>query len=509
MTDLVLKRKRSAVDIVFAVLWIAVLLSGLVLKATTDLIGWPHISHEKLIENRKLTPLPEFRKTPVKTWGRACESWYDDHFVMRNDIVGLYKDLHFHIFKSPVKRQVPGYGNWVFGRMCNDGGAGDVWPEVEDYMGAVKLDEKTIDNWKTLFEGRVAWAEAHGIHYLEVIPPMKSAVHPEKMLPMITAHKNESCREDLRDAVAESTAVSNVLFLVESLQAEVDAGHEVFYEEDHHENAYGCYCIYRDITAKMRELWYPEIDDFPFYGENVPQSVKDGAAPGCWVTADRRLAVSNPGMAVVDNPNLRIRASNPRFPHGRVCVARQKPGIKIVVGHDSFLRYPFETWHTKQMCDFAIPVGTAVSQVSMMIFTRFKTDQLDGIVSKELPDVIIEQFSEGRLQFGTNGKDFDYLDDTMRKAAAWSHGIPVAPDVISGVTNAMAMAVLDNLYSSGHKNPVTVELRDEEDALIAAETVNSGIRRAVFFGDIVFKSMPHVVLVNGKAESVRFELRTR
>ena len=495
--------------VLFAVLWIAALLAGMTFKTTARFLGWPAPSQPKSGENRPLMSKPDFRNLPVKEWGRACDAWYNDHFAFRPAVVDLYRELHFRWFKSPVKRFVPGRGIWLFGRMGHDGNPGDVWPEVEDYMGIVKLDEKMIDDWKTLFEGRVAWAEAHGFHYLEVLLPMKASVHPEKMLPMITWHKKDSCREELRTAVEMSTATSNVLFLAESLQAEVASGREVFYEEDHHENAYGCYCIFRDIVSRMRELWYPEIGVFPFFEREVPSEVKDGLAPGCWVTEERRLAVRNPDMKVIAKQRFGIVVQNPKFPHGGMCVARPGAGIKILAGHDSFLRYPLESWYTARSEEFAVPFGDGIAQVIMLLFRRFTTGRLEDYIADELPDVVMEQFSEGRLQFGTNGKGYDFLDDTMRRAAAWSHGVPCGADDTAGASGLMAVAVLDGLRVSGSLTAVTVELRDGEENLLASEAVKPGIRRAVFFGDIPAASGLHVVLVDGAADAVRLEFRTR
>lgn len=505
--------KRNAttwINIAFAALWLAIMVSSPCLKATSKYLKWPRESLDEQIENRRLTPWPDFRELPAKAWGSSAEAWYDDHFAFRYDIIRFYKALHFEVFKSPVKRQVPGRGDWVFGRMWFDGGPGDVWPEVEDYMGVVKIDAKMIDDWTTLFEGRVAWAEAHGIHYLEVLPPMKSAVHPEKMLPMIAAHKRESCREDLRTALAASTAASNVCFLVDSLMAEVASGREVYYEEDHHENAYGCYCVYRDIVARLRELWFPALGDFPFYEKDaVPRQVLDRQAPGCWENADRRLVVSNPEMHVVAYPNLKIGATNSRFPHGPVCVGGREGGIYALFGHDSFLRYPFDTWYSKDMANFAIPVGPGFRRVAMMIFTRFTTPSLEAYISKELPDVIVEQFSEGRLQFGVVGKGYCFLDETMRRAAAWSHGKPVSDAALPSGGSVMALAVFDNVRSSPPKRPVTVELRDGEGKAVSSVQVLPGVRRAVFFGDVPAVGGLHAVIAGGAAETSRLEFRVR
>lgn len=492
---------QKKTDIFFAALWILFLLAWTVLFVSSETCGWPVFRSDARLEKRTLAARPDYKSLPAKKWGHATEKWYDDNFVWRSDIITFYRDLHFKCFKSPVKGSVPGVGNWVFGRMRNDGGPGDVWPEVEDYMGAIKMDDTMIADWKTLFEGRVAWCEAHGCRYLQVLAPMKAHVHPEKMLPMITLHKKESYRDNLRRAMASSFACTNVMFLIDALSAEVAAGHEVYYEEDHHENAYGCYCIYREMNRRMRELWYPELPDFPYYEKPVPQDVLDGKAAGCWVNDDRRLVVSNPGTQLVAWPPLRIVAKDPHYPQARLFV--RQPGEKrfAIIAHDSFLRYPFSTWYDRaDPSKFALPVGAGFDRLAMMIFTRLTTERMEGYVATEVPDVMIEQFSEGRLQFGPVG-----LDETMRRAAAWGRGTPTDAQSVQG-GKAMAMAVFGNV-TAGKDVPATAELRDAAGAVLASVPLAAGVRRAVFFGEVEINGEVTAVVAGGTGKLDRLEFR--
>ena len=483
------------INVCFAVLWMLFLLSWVGLFVSSKVFGWPAFHNDALLEKRTLTARPDYRALPAKKWGGATEKWYNDNFAWRSDIITFYRDLHFKYFKSPVKGSVPGVGNWVFGR-------GGVWPEVEDYMGAIKMDDAMIADWETLFEGRVAWCEAHGCRYLQVITSMKAHVHPEKMLPMITLHKKESYRDDLRREMASSFACTNVLFLIDALSAEVAAGHEVYYEEDHHENAYGCYCIYREMNRRMRELWYPELPDFPYYEDPVPQDVRDGKAAGCWVNDERRLVVSNPGTELVAWPALHIVARDPHYPQCRLFVRQPGEERFAIIAHDSFLRYPFSTWYDRaDPSKFALPVGAGFDRLAMMIFTRLTTERMEGYVSKEVPDVLIEQFSEGRLQFGPVG-----LDETMRRASAWGRGTPVDAQSVQG-GKPMVMAVFENV-TVGKGATATAELRDAAGAVLATVPLSAGVRRAVFFGEVEINGEVTAVAAGCTGELVHIEFRS-
>lgn len=491
-------KQKSTVGIVFAALWVCIVSTGALLLATSKLLGWPDFRFDSHLEKRDRLHFPDLSRTPVKKWGSSIDRWYSDNFAWRSDVITFYKDLHFNVFKSPLRSKVPGRGKWIFGRT-------GTWPEVEDYMGVIKLDDEMIDDWRILFEGRVAYAEAHGCHYLQLVTPLKANVHPEKMLPMITRHRRRSFREDMREAMSGSPAETNMLFLIDQLSAEVAKGREVYYEEDHHENAYGCWCIYRDMIARMRELWFPDLVDFPFYDAPVPEGVLNGSEPGCWVNDERRLVVSNPDASVANYRPLSIRSRHPRFPHCPVCVEFPgAPDRSIVVCHDSFLRYPFSTWYRRDsMPEFAIPVGDCFRYFSMFIFTRLDTERIDGYFSRKIPDVLVEQFSEGRLQFGPVG-----LDDTMRRAAEWGRGRPLAStdDIADGDAIA-AMAVFDSVSTSSDNEFVKASLVNAEGRPVASAEIRPGVRRAAFFGLVPDAGGCRVVLDGGTAASTNLSFR--
>lgn len=487
-------KKATAVGALFLTVWFATMWLCILLTVSSALFNWPRRETVAVEEKRALAARPDYKSLPKKLWGQATETWYNDHFPFRQTIVPFFRNVNINMLRSPVGYNVPGRGKWVFGR-------GREWPEVEDYMGVIKLTPQMVDDWRTLFEGRVAWAEAMGSCYLELVTPMKIHVHPEKVLPLIAMHRRESYREDLRHALDKSFAGTNILFLIDSLSAEVASGREVYYEEDHHENAYGCYCIYRDLAATLRSLGFSGIHDFPLYEDSVPEDVREGRAPGCWIR-DRRLVVSNPDAKVAASETLGIPARSSRFPRCPIYLEQPGPHRMMAVFHDSFLRYPLSTWYERgDMGAFAIPFLGGFDRIAMFIFTRCTTEKLEGLFREETPELIVEQFSEGRLQYGPVG-----LDETMRRAAAWGKGTPLDGNPPPGA-DILAAAVFDNLGAAPSGGDVTARLTDAAGKTLSEVALAPGARRVAFFGAIPFSDGMGLELGDASATSARLMFR--
>ncbi len=395
-------------DLCFVLLWMAILLAPLGSKVSHRLFGWPDTTVEPSAavsrENRNLAPFPDFRRLPCKQWGTAIEAFYKDHIPARNELIDRYKDLHFRVLKAPLNEQVPGTGDWVFRRGGN-------WPEMDDFLGADTLAEQELADWRTLLEGRAAWAEAHGTHYLMVLTPVKAQIHPERVVPWLRRLRRPSLRSQLQAALADSPASSNLLCLSDAIDAAQESGREVFYHDDHHVNAYGCYLLYREIDRRLAALWFPGLPPPPPYYDDPPASVVERAETGCYEAYDR-LEVSVPGSRRAAFPALGIGLSDKRYPMVPVYVEQPGEHRFAVFAHDSFLRYPLYSWHFHPPAQFAVPIGPGFDRAAMLMFKRLATPDLEAIVRAGPPDVIIEQFPESKLLLGPIG-----LDDTMRRAA--------------------------------------------------------------------------------------------
>lgn len=461
----------------FVALWMAILFAPGAAKLSDRLFGWPDTSVDAdslARENRRLSPFPSFRGLPSREWGRAVEACLDDRIPARHVLVDLYKALHFRVLKAPLAQQVPGVGDWVFRR-------GGSWPEMDDYLGAFSFSPQALDDWRTLFEGRVAWAEAHGTRFLQVLTPVKAQVHSELVASHLRPLHGATARSQVVAAMAGSPAASNLLCLSDAVNAARESGREVFYHDDHHVNAYGCYLLYREIDARLRELWFPGLPPPPPFYDDPPADVVERRAPGCY-EAFGRLEVSVPGSRRAAYRPLGISLRAGRYPQVPVYVVQPGERRFAVFAHDSFLRYPLYSWHFHPPEHFALPLGAGFDRVAMLLHRRFGTQLLEAAVRDEIPDVLVEQFPESKLVLSPVDAG---LDDTMRRAAAFLRADPVGdPDADSAARSGpfLVRAVLDRVVADPDgPRPSSATLLSASGEPLARLPVSPGVRRALFF----------------------------
>lgn len=477
----------------FLAVWAIILMAGPAFKASARFLGWPDFQRRAVEENRLLTPRPDFKGMPARQWGHAVDAWYDDNFAWRSDIIRLYKAYLFSVATCPVGDQVPGRGGMVFRR-------NGTWPEIEDYLGAIRLDDKLRRDWVALVEGRVVWAEAHGAHYLEAIAPVKIQSHPDLAPWSIRMFPGASSRVQLEEALKGSFAETNVVFFTREFREAARRGREMFFKEDHHVSAYGCWALYNGIVGRLRDLWYPQLTMTPYYDE-PPDDVRDGRAPGAYTNPEtRRLEVSAPGYAPCDVPALGVSIFDHRYPMCPICVRREGEGLRLAMRHDSLLRFPLASWRRGDSSRVAVPFGDGFSEIAMFIFRRFSTEELERIVAERIPDVIIEQFPECKIALGAFG-----LDETISRAAEFGRAKPVGDAAMAH--GALAMAVFENPTPDAAGMAMSAEIVDAGGRVVASEPVAPGVRRAVFFGAVEGTPPFAVGLRGGAADAARLELR--
>lgn len=486
---------RKICSFLFVGFWMLLLFSSLAFKASSKFVGWPNWDHFVISENRQHVGKPDLRQTPMREWGTAIEAWYNDNFAWRSRLIQFYRFAHFNWMKTAVGKEVPGHAGWIFQRGGN-------WAELDDYLGGFELTEVEISDWVVLFEGRQQWAEAHGTHFMQVITSVKAQIHDEKVFLAIRNHRGVGVREQLQERLADSSAEDSVVFTHEPLMA---AAHErsVFYEEDHHINAYGVHLVYAAIAAKLSE-WFGGTYGLTFY-DPPPEDVLAGEAAGTY-EQDRRLAVVMPGAKQVDDPLLAISNTGVVFPMASVAVRNgDGDGLFVVMANDSFMRFPLRTWDRAKNGQMCFPFNAGVGRIVSLLFLRYKTTDLETIVSKEIPDVIIEQFTESRLSLGTLG-----LDETMRRAAAFS----CAKEVVGtpeAETWVRVRAVFEHVRAEaagGESAPsIQAELL-EAGRVVGAVLMKPGIRRAVFFDAVESNGGEFSVrIMGGRYEDVAVSLR--
>ena len=425
-------------------------------------------------ENREPAVRPSFHRTskrfvPRKDYGRACEAWYDDSFPWRTELLRFHRKFAFDRLKIPSGRDVPGRGKWIFRR-------GGDWPELDDFLGAFELPPDKIQAWLDLFEGRREWARAIGSVYLAMPTPVKARIRWQEMYPALRKHRGRSVVDQIREALETSPAKDDVLFADEDFEAAFAAGREVFFDSDHHPDAYGLWLLYDRVNRRLAELFPDRVRaPFPWY-DDPPPEVLAGEAPGCWLERGGdglRLDVSSPGETEDDDG---VVHNGSRFPYTNVATVREGGGLAVLMAHDSYMRFTLSSWRRPDG-SVRFPFAEGVGRVRAHVFQRFTRGFLEHAVREAVPDVVLEQFPECRLD-GTVGR---YLDPQTRAAAAFGRAAEPGPGRAPRAGDRVAArAVFDGARAAPGRDSLAAVLL-AGDRELAREPFFPGVKRAVFF----------------------------
>ena len=461
----------------FLVLWTAAFWFPQVVRRVLVPAGiLSYANFSERVEKRHPAQRPSIRrKSPRhvawKDLGRSYEAWYNDAFPWRTELLRFHREISFHWLKTPVGKDVPGRGDWVFRR-------GGDWPELDDYLGAEELSPQEIADWLDLFEGRREWGLALGVAVIEFPAVTKAQARWQELYPAVRRHRGRSASAQIREALENSPARDDVLFADDDFTAAFVAGRETFYDYDHHPTAYGVWLLYDRINRRLRELFPDRVGETPPWYDDPPPDVLAGKAPGCWLERGGdglRLEVSVPGETQDDdgvNHNAR------RFPYCNVATVREGGGLSVHMAHDSFMRFSLASWRGRDG-DVRFPFAAGVGRVRALIFQRFTPGYFEGVTTDEIPDVLIEQFPACRLDASAH----KYLDSGTRAAAVFGRASDPPPGRAPRAGDRLCVrAVLDDVRAAGKARPVAVLRCDGRE--IARQRLSPGVRRAVFFAPV-------------------------
>ena len=477
----------------FLAVWTAALCvpqAARLLASRTDLVSFEPFPVRT--ENRRPNPWPDLfekapRTVPHSRYGRALEDWYDDRFAWRTELVRLGRRIAFDRLRAPVGRDVPGLDGWRFMRIT--------WRELEDWLGAIPLDDGALAEWVALFEARHAWAEAVGTTFTTFLTAPKAQVRWQQLPPAVRARRGRRVADQLRDALADSPARGDVVFSDGDLAAAFAAGREVFFREDHHPSPYGLWILYDRLNRRLRELRPDRVGASPPWFDDPPPAVRAGEAPGCWEERGR-LAVSSPGERQND---AALPHDASRFPYCDLETDRDGGGVSVVMAHDSFMRFTLASWLGKDG-GVRFPFAAGVGRVRAFLFRRLDPGFLESETKVSVPDAFVEQFPEFRLAESRGSR---YMDDSLRAAAVFARGETPEPgrEPPPGARIA-ARAVFEGVRADAGAGSCTAVLT-AGGREIGRRAVPAGFRRAVFFDPVETggSGPPSVSLVGGSADS--------
>ena len=449
-------------------------------------------------ENREPEQKPRLRSLPPKKWGAALDAFYNDKLPYRAEIITFYRRVLLEFLRTGVAREIPGLDGWVFRR-------GGDWAELDDYLGALEFTPEELEGWVMFFEGRKEWAEAHGTKFMQLLLSAKAHIHSEKIFPAISSHKGATLAEQLRQRLEASPAKDNVVFSHELFLNEKNNG-ALFYAADHHINARGVWLAYSLIADKLRQ-WHGRGGVMPF------------GSPECR-EANERLEVAHPRQEIFSDA-ISVFGASSRYPQKSLAVrnAASTNGLRIVIGHDSMMRYGLASWRGDE-ASFRLPFDDSIAEVYSMMWMRFASGRLDYIISSQIPDAIIEEIADCKLAVDRVGDD-----KTFRRAAEFARAAETADASAIAAPPAgaplLVRAVLENVTDEtgeikaavlGDKRsemPITVELL-QGGVRVASQNIVPGVRRAIWFAQFASDGRPlSLRIANGKCASSALAVRLK
>ena len=202
-------------------------------------------------EKRKLAKLPslEWSMDSLSKYPGRFETYYNDHFGLREQLVELYNYLYFKVVrKSPLPSVTVGRNEWLY--YTAEG-------VLNDFLGLTGYSEEQLENWKRLLADREEWLDELGIRYLFAVAPYKMMIYPENLPARVQRRAGTPLLARLSDYVARHGDLDGYLDLRHD-QRSAKAWRQVYYRTDTHWNPDGAFDAYTAIMQQVRR-WFPDV----------------------------------------------------------------------------------------------------------------------------------------------------------------------------------------------------------------------------------------------------------
>jgi hypothetical protein len=138
----------------------------------TQMIGVPSGDNS---ENRVLAPFPNLNSLrELKLLPKMSESYVNDRFGLRQQLVHLNSLLHYQIGVSSSRDVVIGENGWLFYTADK---------LMEQHTGTDVFSAQELENWVRQMEADRDWLAKRNIAFYIIVAPDKNTIYPEKLLP--------------------------------------------------------------------------------------------------------------------------------------------------------------------------------------------------------------------------------------------------------------------------------------------------------------------------------------
>lgn len=190
-------------------------------------------------ENRQLASLPDVKQTAIADWPKAYETYFNDHFGVRNTFIRRHRKIMRKIEKS--NQVIYGNDGWLFF---------NAEIIIKDYLGQKNPDQQKINRIETSLQSRINWLTQRNIQFLFVWAPNKITLYPEHLPEQLISLRGKTTRECLIEAF-DDLFQTHMVDLIPTLTKAKQEG-DLYLKNNTHWNDRGAHIAHKAIIESLR-----------------------------------------------------------------------------------------------------------------------------------------------------------------------------------------------------------------------------------------------------------------
>lgn len=204
------------------------------------------IDNEKVdkIENRNLSLKSELikGKSLNMNYGKETDSWLNDHFYKRREIINFYEKINTTIIgRIENEKALVGKEKWIFYKGDNS---------IENFQNINLFTEAQLKNIEDNLKNREEWLKKQNIKYYTFIAPDKNKIYKEYYPNYINQINSFGKGYQLREYLKNKNI--NLIYPYEELIKEKKEN-LVYWKTDTHWNEYGGYIGYKRLIDEIKK----------------------------------------------------------------------------------------------------------------------------------------------------------------------------------------------------------------------------------------------------------------
>jgi hypothetical protein len=335
------------------------------------------------MEKRRCAPFPhlECNAQSIKAFPSGFESFYNDAFALRLQLVSLANQLLWRLFDlSGSDKVMIGKHGWMY---YVDNG-------YEEILRHEQLSPSQVELFVRHFEARRLWLAAHHIKYLLVIAPSKTEIYREELPDEVKPQHPSSMLNQVVAALQERSGVEVIDLKGKLLSVKSKLELPIYYKTDSHWNALGAFVGYQDL-AKHLERIFPAIK--PLAWKDVEISVLEepgGDLSGMLGMRDEIIehavqvkCKEQPWILSKSPPSPELSPSNQRFhPFATEIERANLPTAYVLRDSFTIALQPFISQHFRR------------AFFHWNYFRQPNNEFLAEEILREHPDIVIQEMAE-------------------------------------------------------------------------------------------------------------------